>query len=285
MTFSHDPLVSPQWLADHIADPKLRVVDASYKMPAARPPSAHDDYLARHLPGAAFYDVDAVAEPGNPLPHMVPQPQQFARYVGALGVGAESQVVVYDAGNYLGAPRAWWSFKLYGFDNVRVLEGGLKAWVADGRATESGAVASPTQDFAPRFDAARLRKIDQMVANLTSQAEQVVDARSRERYEGAVAEPWPGRRPGRIPGSLSVPFGELLNADGTMKSPDALRAVFAAAGVDLDKPIVTSCGSGVTAAVITLALARIGVDRTALYDGSWAEWGLPDGPPVATGAA
>ncbi|HEY0327827.1 MAG TPA: 3-mercaptopyruvate sulfurtransferase [Rhodopseudomonas sp.] len=285
MTFLHDPLVSPQWLADHIADPKLRVIDASYKMPAARPPTAHDDYLARHLPGAAFYDVDAVADPDNPLPHMVPQPEQFARYVGALGVGNDSLVVVYDAGNYLGAPRAWWTFKLYGFENVRVLEGGLKAWLAAGHAVENGEVATPAQDFAPRFDAARLRKIDQVIANLDSEAEQVVDARSRERFEGAVAEPWPGRRPGRIPGSRNVPFTDLLNADATMKSPDELRAVFAAAGVDLEKPIVSSCGSGVTAAVITLALKRLGVDRTALYDGSWAEWGLPDGPPVATGPA
>ncbi|ABD87681.1 3-mercaptopyruvate sulfurtransferase [Rhodopseudomonas palustris] len=285
MTSTHDPLVSPQWLADHIADPKLRLIDASYKMPAARPPSAREDYLARHLPGAAFYDVDAVADPGNSLPHMVPSPEQFARYVGALGVGADSQVVVYDSGSYLGAPRAWWSFKLYGFDNVRVLEGGLKAWVADGHATEIGEVVPRAQDFAPRFDAARLRRIDQMVGNLTSKAEQVVDARSRERYQGAVVEPWPGRRPGRIPGSLNVPFTDLLNPDGTMKSPGALREVFAAAGVDLEQPIVTSCGSGVTAAVITLALTRLGVDRTALYDGSWAEWGLPDGPPVATGVS
>ena len=285
MTFPSAPLVSTDWLAAHLDDPKLRILDASYRMPAMRPPTAAEQFAERHLPGAAFFDIDAVADPTSSLPHMVPSPQEFAQQVGALGVGDGCAVVVYDAGNYLGAPRAWWMFKLYGLAEVRVLEGGLAKWQAEGRAVASGPAAIQPARLTPHFEPERLRRIEQLIANLDSGHEQVVDARSRERFEGAVAEPWPGRRSGRIPGSFNVPFNELIAADGTLKSPEELRAIFAAAKVDLDRPIVTSCGSGVTAAVITLALARLGVDRTALYDGSWAEWGLPDGPALATGPA
>jgi thiosulfate/3-mercaptopyruvate sulfurtransferase len=280
-----DPLVSTDWLAAHLQDPKLRLIDATYKMPAMRPPSAFEDYSASHLPGAAFFDVDSISDRANPLPHMIPSPEEFARHAAALGIDDDSSLVIYDAGNYMGGPRAWWMFRLYGFANVRLLDGGLKKWLAEGRPVESGAVAPRAGNLTSRFEAGRVRRREQLVANLDSKAEQVVDARARDRYEGRVAEPWPGRRSGRIPGSLNVPFNTLINPDATMKSPEQLREIFQAASVDLSKPIVTSCGSGVTAATVTLALARIGIDNTSLYDGSWAEWGLPDGPPVATGPA
>lgn len=281
-----DPLVSTAWLAERLDDPRLRVVDASYKMPAMRPPTAREDYAARHIPGAVFFDVDVVADQASSLPHMIPTAEEFARHVGTLGIADDSQVVVYDAGTYLGAPRAWWMFRLFGHDDVKVLDGGLKKWMAEGRPVDAAPVLPRPASFTARFAPAGVRRLDQMVANLDSRAEQVVDARARDRFAGEAAEPWPGRRAGHIPGSRNVPFNELIDpATGTMKPADELRRIFAAAKLDLGRPIVTSCGSGITAAVVSLALARVGIDDAALYDGSWSEWGLPGGPPVATGPA
>jgi thiosulfate/3-mercaptopyruvate sulfurtransferase len=284
-TSANDPLVSTDWLAAHLDDPGIRIVDASFKLPGVTP-LPKDDYLRAHIPGAVFFDVDAVSDHENPLPHMFPSAGQFGRDVGALGIGNGDTVVVYDAGGWVAGPRAWWMFMAYGHDNVRVLDGGLKKWIAEGRSAGSGAVSPKAKLFKAAFDAKRVRTMQEMVANLGSGTEQVIDARASERFEGRAAEPRPGLRPGHIPGSRNVPYNRLFDAaTGTMKPLSELRAAFSDAGVRLDAPIVTSCGSGVSAAVLTLALYRLGVENPALYDGSWSEWGLADGPPVATGPA
>ncbi|WP_024511062.1 3-mercaptopyruvate sulfurtransferase [Bradyrhizobium sp. ARR65] len=280
-----DPLVTTDWLAAHLDDPDVKILDASFKMPGVLP-LPKDDYLAAHIPGAVFFDVDAVSDHSNPLPHMFPNAEQFGRDVGALGVGNDDTVVVYDAGGWVAGPRAWWMFLSYGHDKVRVLDGGLKKWRAEGRPVESGAVTPRPATFKASFDAKRVRTMQQMVANLESQAEQVVDARASERFEGRVQEPRPGLRSGHIPRSRNLPYNNLFDAaTGTMKPLSELRTAFSAAGVKLDAPVVTSCGSGVSAAVLTLALYRLGVENPALYDGSWSEWGLSEGPAVATGPA
>jgi thiosulfate/3-mercaptopyruvate sulfurtransferase len=280
-----DPLVSTDWLAARIADPKLKIIDASYKMPGAVP-LASDDYLRAHIPGAVFFNVNAIADPADPRPHMYPGAEQFARDVSALGISSGDTVVAYDSGAWVAAPRAWWMFLSFGHRDVKVLDGGLQKWLREGRPTHSGQVASKPGKFQAKLDSSFVRTKQQLLGDLETRAEQLVDARPRPRFEGTVAEPWPGRRSGHIPGSRNVPYAELFDPNsGTMKSRDDLRQAFTGAGVDLNKPIVTTCGSGVSALVLTLALYRLGVRGSALYDGSWAEWGLPDGPPVATGPA
>jgi len=285
MTTTDDPLVTTDWLAAHLDDPRVRIVDASFKMPGILP-LPKDDYLAAHIPGAVFFDVDAVSDHGNPLPHMFPSAEQFGRDVGGLGIGNDDTVVIYDAGGWVAAPRVWWMLLCYGLDKVRVLDGGLKKWRVEGRPVASGAVTPNPVTFGASFDSKRVRTIQQMIDNVAKREAQVIDARSGERFEGAVAEPRPGLRSGHIPGSRSLPYNNLFDPKtGAMKPLDDLRKAFAGAGVDLQRPIVTSCGSGVSALVLTLALYRLGIRDTALYDGSWAEWGLPDGPPIATGPA
>jgi thiosulfate/3-mercaptopyruvate sulfurtransferase len=283
MTTTEDPLVSTDWLAAHFGDPRIKIIDASFKMPGILP-LPRDDYLASHLPGAVFFDVDAVSDHSNPLPHMFPNAEQFGRDVGGLGISNDDTVVLYDSGGWVAAPRVWWMFLSFGHPNVRILNGGLKKWRAEGHKVESGEVTPKPATFKATFDPSYTRNVEQMVANLSTRAEQVLDARANERYQGKVPEPRPGLRSGHIPGSFSVPYNQLFDAStGAMKPLDELRAVFASAGVKLDAPIVTSCGSGVSALVLTLALYRLGVRGSALYDGSWTEWGMQGGPPVATG--
>jgi thiosulfate/3-mercaptopyruvate sulfurtransferase len=280
-----DPLVTTDWLAAHLDDPKVRIVDASFKLPGVLP-LPKDDYLTAHIPGAVFFDVDAVSDHSNPLPHMFPTAEQFGRDVGALGIGNGETVVLYDSGGWVAAPRAWWMLLCYGHRDVRIVNGGLKKWRAEGRSVESGEVKAKPVTFKASYDARRVRSIQQMIANVESRAEQVIDARAGDRFEGRVAEPRPGLRSGHIPGARSLPYNNLFDATtGAMKPLDELRKAFAGAGVDVARPIVTSCGSGVSAAVLTLALYRLGVEDSALYDGSWAEWGQAGGPPIATGAA
>jgi thiosulfate/3-mercaptopyruvate sulfurtransferase len=217
---------------------------------------------------------------------MYPDAEQFARDVAALGISTGDTVVAYDSGSWVAAPRAWWMFHSFGYRNVKVLDGGLKKWTSEGRATQSGKVTPKPGQFSAKLDPGYIRSQQQVLANIETRAEQLVDARPRGRFEGTVAEPRPDSRSGHIPGSRNVPYAELFDArTGAMKSLDDLRKAFTGAGVDMAKPIVTSCGSGVSALVLTLALYRLGVRGTALYDGSWAEWGLPNGPPVATGPA
>jgi thiosulfate/3-mercaptopyruvate sulfurtransferase len=285
MTINNDPLVSTEWLAEHLKDANLKLLDATFKLPGILP-LPKDDYLAAHIPGAVYFDVDAVSDHSNPLPHMFPSAEQFGRDVGGLGISNGDTVVIYDAGSWVAAPRAWWMFLSYGHRDVRILNGGLKKWRAEGRPVESGEVKAKPAIFKASYDARRVRSIEQMVANVASRAEQVIDARAADRFEGRAAEPRPGIRSGHIPGSLNLPYNNLFDAaTGTMKPLDDLKKAFAGAGVDTARPIVTSCGSGVSAAVLTLALYRLGVENTALYDGSWSEWGKADGPAIATGPA
>jgi thiosulfate/3-mercaptopyruvate sulfurtransferase len=280
---TEDPLVSTDWLAARLDHGRIKIIDASYKMPGVRPLPA-DDYLGAHIPGAVFFDVGAIADPEDPRPHMYPSAEQFARDVSMLGISSGDTVVAYDSGAWVAAPRAWWMFLSFGHAYVKVLDGGLQKWLREGRPTHSGKVTPKPGKFQARLDLSFVRSQSQLLDNLTTGAEQVVDARPRPRFEGTVAEPWPGRRSGHIPGSRNLPYAELFDpGTGAMKSLDQLRQAFARAGVDLDRSIVTSCGSGVSALVLTLALYRLGVRDSALYDGSWAEWGLPDGPPIATG--
>ncbi|WP_315837987.1 3-mercaptopyruvate sulfurtransferase [Bradyrhizobium prioriisuperbiae] len=284
-TATDDPLVSTQWLADHLNDPKVRVIDASFKLPGVLPLPV-DDFLAAHIPGAAFFDVDAVSDHDSPLPHMYPGEQQFARDVGDLGISSDNLVVAYDSGGWMAAPRAWWMFLSFGHTNIKVLDGGLQKWRAEHRPVQSGPVSPKPGQFSATFNPSSIRSKDQLVDNLASQREQMIDARARNRFAGTVTEPRPGLRSGHIPSSLNLPYNELIDArNGTMKSVEELKQLFGNEGLDLARPVVTSCGSGVSAAVLTLALYRIGVRGTALYDGSWTEWGQADGPPIATGAA
>lgn len=280
-----DPLVTTEWLAAHLSDPHVRVLDATFKLPGVLP-LPKDDFLGAHIPGAAFFDIDAISDHGSPLPHMFPDAAVFAESVGALDVANADTVVVYDAGGWVAAPRAWWMFLAFGHRNVKVLDGGLQKWRAEGRPTESGEAATKPVRFNAEFDASLLRSKDAMLENLRTHATQVVDARPRPRFEGSVPEPRPGLRPGHIPGSRNVPYAELFDPKtGAMKPIDELRTAFTSKQIDLEKPIVTSCGSGVSAGVLSLALYRLGVRGSALYDGSWAEWGAADGPPIETGAA
>jgi thiosulfate/3-mercaptopyruvate sulfurtransferase len=285
MPSNDDPLVSTDWLSARIDDPKVKIIDASFKMPGVLPlPS--DDYLGAHIPRAVFFDVDAISDHHDPRPHMYPDAEQFARDVSALGISSGDTVVAYDSGGWVAAPRAWWMFLSFGHRDAKVLDGGLKKWLSEGRPTHSGKVTPKPGKFRAELDPSFVRSKQQLLGNLETRAEQLIDARQRSRFEGSVAEPWPGRRSGHIPGSRNVPYAELFDANtGAMKPLDDLRKSFTAAGVDLTKPIVTTCGSGVSALVLTLALYRLGVRGSALYDGSWAEWGLPDGPPAATGPA
>jgi thiosulfate/3-mercaptopyruvate sulfurtransferase len=285
MTSTDDPLVSTDWLSARLDDPKVRVIDASFKLPGVLP-LPRDDYLSAHIPGAVFFDVDAISNHDNPLPHMYPDAAQFARDIAALGISSGDTIVAYDSGGWVAAPRAWWMFLTFGHANVKVLDGGLKKWLREGRPTHSGKVVPKPGKFQAKFDSSYVRSQQHLVRNLETHAEQVIDARPRARFEGTVAEPRPGLRSGHIPGSRSVPYAELFDAStGAMKPLEDLRKAFAGAGVDFAKPIVTTCGSGVSALVLTLALYRLGVRGSALYDGSWSEWGMPDGLPVATGPA
>ena len=280
-----DPLVTTDWLSARLDDPKVKIIDASSKLPGVLPLPV-DDYLAGHIPGAVFFDVDAISDHDDPRPHMFPNAEQFARGVAALGISNGDTVVAYDSGGWVAAPRAWWMFLSFGYPGVRILDGGLKKWRREGRPTHSGKVTAKPGKFQATFDSSFVRSQQQLVDNLATQAELVVDARPRPRFEGTAAEPRAGLRGGHIPGSRNVPYAGLFDAEtGAMKPLEELRRIFKDASVDIARPIVTSCGSGVSALVLTLALYRLGVRGSALYDGSWSEWGLPDGPPVATGPA
>jgi len=274
-------LVSTDWLAEHIDAPDVRLVDASWYMPAdKRDPAA--EYAERHIKGAVRFDIDEIADTDDPLPHMLPSPEKFASRMRKLGLGDGSRIVVYDGGMMMAASRAWWMLGLFGHDDVAVLDGGINKWVDEGRAVAD--LPSPPRErhFTARMNSTKVRYVDQMLANVTSGAEQVVDARSRARFEGTVAEPRAGLRSGHIPASLCLPFNELLTEQKTMKSADQLAQAFSNAGLDLKKPIVASCGSGVSASFLALALYLLGHRRTAVYDGSWSEWGGREDLPIET---
>jgi thiosulfate/3-mercaptopyruvate sulfurtransferase len=286
MPYAHpEALVSTDWLAAHLADPQVRVVDSSFKQPGVTP-TARADYEAGHIPGAVFFDIDDVAEPGTTLPHMIPSPARFAEKMAERGIGNGDRVVVYDANGLSSAARAWWLLRLFGHENVALLDGGLPKWKAEGRPLETAAPAIPHRQFTPRFDPALVRSKSAILDNIASRRELVVDARAAGRFDGTAEETWPGRRRGHIPGSRNLPFDQVTDVKSRqLKTAGELAALFAGAGVTFDKPVVASCGSGVTACALAFAAFLIGHDRVAVYDGSWAEWGLPDGPPIETGAA
>ncbi|RAK61207.1 3-mercaptopyruvate sulfurtransferase [Phenylobacterium hankyongense] len=278
-----DPLVSTAWLAERLADPDVQVVDATWYMPG-EPRSGREDHAAGHIPGAVFFDIDEISDHGTDLPHMLPTPEAFAAAAGALGLRRDATVVVYDGQGIFSAPRVWWTLRTMGFPKVVVLDGGLKKWRAEGRPVETAETQATPTRLEPAFDPARVRDLDAVRGLLDGGAAQLVDARAGPRFRGEAPEPRAGLRSGHMPGACNVPWGPLVNADGTLKSAAELRETFEAGGVDLTGPIVTTCGSGVSAALLALALARLGRDDVPVYDGSWTEWGGRADTEVVTGA-
>jgi thiosulfate/3-mercaptopyruvate sulfurtransferase len=278
-------IVTTEWLASRLNAPGLIVLDGSWHLPTAnRDPKA--EYLAEHIPGAVFFDIDDLSDETSPLPHMLPSTTKFASRMKKLGVGDGMKVVVYDTSGLFSAARVWWTFRAMGHEDVAVLDGGLRKWKADGHPLEDGPpMRRFERHFSPRQNMGLIRDKADIEGIVASGGIQLVDARPSGRFEGREPEPRPGVRSGHIPGSRNVPSGSLINADGTLKSRDELLAIFKASGVDPTQPVVTTCGSGVTATILSLALAVIGQTNAAVYDGSWAEWGADGGPPIATGPA
>jgi thiosulfate/3-mercaptopyruvate sulfurtransferase len=278
-------LVETDWLAEHLNAPDLVVLDGSMHLPTTGR-NARAEYLAEHIPGALFFDIDDIADEKSALPHMLPSTVKFASRMKKMGIGDGMRIVVYDSAGLYSAARVWWTFRIMGHDDVAVLNGGLKKWKAENRPLEDGEPPRRSErHFTPRFHAELVRDAAEVKALIGSPAAQIVDARAADRFEGRVAEPRKGLRSGHIPGSRNVHYASLLNGDGTLKSPAELRAVFAKAGVDPARPVVASCGSGVTAGVVAFALAMLGHPDAAVYDGSWTEWGGSAELPVATGPA
>ena len=274
-----DPMIATDDLAARLSEPGLKVVDASWHLGDR---DGRAEFQAARIPGAVFFDLDAVSDPDSPLPHMLPSAQAFAASMSALGLKADDAIVVYDGAGLFSAARAWWMLTVMGARDVRVLDGGLPKWRAEGRAVETGPAPAPDPaTFDARFDPAAVADLDD-VRQALAQAGQVVDARGGARFRGEAPEPRPGLRSGHMPGAINLPYGQLLNADGTLKAGAALDAAFRSVGIDPDRPVVTSCGSGVTAAILSLGLARLG-RASRLYDGSWAQWGGRDDTPAVTG--
>jgi len=286
MPYAHpEALVGTEWLAAHLDDPHVRVVDSSFKLPGITP-TAREDYDRGHIPGTVFFDIDDIAEPGTSLPHMIPSPELFARKMEGLGIGDDDRVIVYDSAGLSSAGRAWWMLRLFGHRNVALLDGGLPQWKAAGRPLETAVPNPPLRRFTARFDPALVRHKHALLGNLATRREQVVDARAAGRFAGVAEETRPGLRRGHIPGSRNLPYDRVTDPQThRLRDAEALSELFRDAGVALDRPIVTSCGSGVTACALAFALHLIGHPGAAVYDGSWSEWGLPGDTPVETGPA
>lgn len=282
MTQSHSDLVSTEWLAARLAGPGLVVLDASYHLPAAARDAA-GEFAAAHIPGARFLDLASLFDPGSSVPYAFPTPDQIAARLAGLGVGADDTIVIYDDSAIRTSARAWFVLTASGRGKVAILDGGLTKWRAEGRPLESGTPAVTPAASSALTPSTRVRTKAHMLANIDSKAEQVLDARSADRVYGSGIDPVHGGQNGRIPGALNLPFSAVFNADGTWKSPEELRALFAAAGIDLARPITTTCGSGVTASALLFALHLLGVDSAALYDGSWSEWSADPATPKAQG--
>ena len=278
----NDSIVRTEWLAAHLSDTHVRIVDGSWHMPQLKR-DARADFEKEHIPGAVFFDIDAIADHANPLPHMLPSAEDFGRAVGALGIGSGDRVIVYDVRGIISAARVWWTFRAFGHEAVAVLDGGLRKWRTEGRPIAHGIPAPAPRAFTARGPRPELvRDLGFMRDNVESRQEQVVDARSAGRFTATEPEPRAGLRGGHIPGSINLPYEHLYRPDGTLVPPADMKAVFERAGVDLTKPVTTTCGSGVTASVLALGLHLLGHRQVAVYDGSWTEWGGRDDTPIET---
>ena len=274
-------LVSTEWLAGHLKDSSVRVVDGTWHMPQLQR-DPRREFEEAHIPGAVFFDIDRIADRSTPLPHMLPGAAQFGRQVGELGISNADLVVVYDLRGVISAALVWWTFRAMGHDRVAVLDGGLRKWRAEGRPVETGQAKVTRRRFSARLRRHLVRDLQHMRRNINSRSEQTLDARSHGRFVGTEPEPREGLRGGHIPGSLNLPYDMLYRPESTLLPPDGLRQAFAAAVVDLDKPVVTTCGSGITAAVLALGLHLVGHKKVAVYDGSWTEWAGHADTPVET---
>ncbi len=271
--------VAADWLIEHGDSPDVQIIDARMAPVGQEHRDMRAEYRAGHLPGAVFFDIEALSDHTSPLPHMMPRPEAFAVAMRELGISSDKHLVIYDEGNLYSAPRAWWMLKTFGVEQVSILAGGLAGWQRDELPLQQGDVTLPEAEFDAHFDADRVKRLTDVLLISHEKTAQLVDARPAPRFNAEADEPRPGLKRGHIPGALNVPWGELV-FEGELKTTDELSAVFARKGVDLNKPIVVSCGSGVTAAVVALALATLGVDGVTLYDGSWSEWGARDDLPV-----
>ena len=278
-------IVETEWLAEHLGTPGLVVFDGTWHLPTSGR-DAKTEYLAEHIPGALFFDIDDLVDEKSSLPHMLPSTIKFASRMKKIGVGDGMKIIVYDTLGLFSAARVWWTFRAMGHKDVAVLNGGLKKWKAEGRALEDMApVARTARHFSPLQNSELIRDLDDMKSYAASKSMQVVDARPAGRFEGKDPEPRPGLRQGHIPGSKNIPSSAVVNADGTLKTKGELIAIFKTAGIDPAKSVVTTCGSGVTASILALALAVIGQSNAPVYDGAWAEWGQDNGLPIETGLA
>ncbi|HKV45588.1 MAG TPA: 3-mercaptopyruvate sulfurtransferase [bacterium] len=273
------PAVDAAWLSAHLAEPDLRIVDATWYLPTLHR-DAREEFRQAHVPGAVYFDIDAIADQRTSLPHMLPDAESFAVAVGALGVGEGDRVVVYGGRHLVASARVWWTFRAFGHDNVAVLDGGFPRWREEGRSVASGEPRPAACRFRARFRPELAADLDRVRQTLVGPGEQVVDARSSGRFVGTEPEPRPGVRSGHIPGSFNLPYERLFGPDGALLSKDGLRDMLGAIGLDLDRPVITSCGSGVTAAVLAFGLYLLGRDHVAVYDGSWTEWGGRTDTPV-----
>jgi thiosulfate/3-mercaptopyruvate sulfurtransferase len=279
-----DPTLSTQWLSTHLDEPDLVIIDATWFMPGAAR-DARAEHAERHIPGAVFFDIDEISDHSSPLPHMLPEPADFAVHARRLGVEPASRVVVYDAQGLFSAPRVWWSFRAMGHANTFVLDGGLPKWIAEAHPLEAGWPLRPHGEFKAHPDPDLVRDLLQVRLALAGGTEQLLDARPAARFTGETAEPRPALRSGHMPGARNLPASSVVTPQGTLTDAATLETLFAQAGVDLDRPIITTCGSGVSAATLSLALARLGRLNTPVYDGSWTEWGGRRDTPVVTGPA
>lgn len=276
-------LVSTNWLHENLRAPDIAVIDGSWYLPAQKR-DGKAEHLARHIPGAVHFDIEEISDHSSSLPHMMPQPEQFARQMSELGISESVRIIVYDGAGLFSAPRVWWMLRVFGARDVRILDGGLPKWLSEGRPVDAGPVKRPQAKFAVRFDAKAVADTRRVQEALETGAAQVVDARSAERFTGAAPEIRPGIQSGHMPGALNAPSSAFLD-QGRLKPPAALAEVLEHAGVESDRPVITSCGSGVSAAIISLALDELGRPAQALYDGSWTEWASTKGMPIATGPA